>query len=311
MDAYIAEFITYLRVERRYSERTIEAYQKDLNQFQAFLAGSGGGSLSEIAYQDIRLYLAHLSEKGLQRTSIARHLSTLRSFFRYALSQAWIQDNPVDLVQFQVKKQHLPEFFYEDEMQALFTSLDQQDYPQKLRDLAILELLYATGMRVSELCHLQMNQVDFNVQLIRVIGKGNKERIVPVGDQAITSLKNYIKSLRPQLLGQNPNQSQSESTIFLSDKGQPIQAQQVRYILQNIVERSALHLQIHPHKLRHTFATHLLNHGADLRSVQELLGHEDLSSTQIYTHISKQELRKSYLAAHPRAQRQRKKENDL
>ncbi|WP_273478573.1 tyrosine recombinase XerC [Ignavigranum ruoffiae] len=309
MDHYIHDFINYLRVERRYSERTVEAYQKDLSQFHDFLRGSGGGELQEIAYQDIRLYLAHLSEKGMQRTSIARHLSTLRSFFRYALSQDLIQDNPVDLIQFQVKKQHLPDFFYEDEMAALFASFDQVDYANKSRDLAILELFYATGMRVSELCQFQLNQLDFQVQLVRVIGKGNKERIVPVGDQAMARLQEYIDTLRPQLLAHKPDPD--NHTVFLSDKGLPIQAQQVRYILQSIVERSALHLQIHPHKLRHTFATHLLNHGADLRSVQELLGHEDLSSTQIYTHISKQELRKSYLAAHPRAQRQRKKDNDL
>lgn len=305
----ISMFISYLLNERRYSELTIKAYQRDLDEFEHFLLSSGGIIFNEIAYQDVRLFLAFLSGKQLSRTSIARKLSTLRSFFKYAVQQKWTDNNPMELLQYQSKKQRLPEFFYESEINSIIDAAKQDDHPSAIRNVAILEMLYATGMRVSECCQLKVSQVDFTIQMIRVIGKGNKERIVPVGDQAIAAVRDYQKNLRGQLIANIPDSPYSDY-LFLSDKGKPLTTAQVRVILNRIVEQQGLNLKINPHKLRHTFATHLLNNGADMRSVQELLGHVSLSSTQLYTHVTKDKLRQTYLQVHPRAKRQTKTEED-
>lgn len=309
MDVKVSAFISYLLNERRYSDLTIRAYQRDLKEFEDFLMSSGGVTFTEIVYQDVRLYVAFLTEKELSRTTIARKLSSLRSFFKYAVQQQWTDQNPMELIQYHSKKQRLPDFFYESEINSIIEAAQLDDHPSNKRNVAILELLYATGLRVSECCQLKTSQIDFNIQMIRVIGKGNKERIVPVGDQAMIALSEYQSNLREQLLNKIPNSPYSDY-FFLSDKGKPLTAAQVRSILNQIVEKHGLNLKIHPHKLRHTFATHLLNNGADMRSVQELLGHVDLSSTQIYTHVTKDKLRQTYLQVHPRAKRQNKTKED-
>ena len=294
-------FVLYLRNERRYSELTIQAYQRDLKEFEDFLLKSGGLQFDQIGYQDVRLFVAFLTERQLSRTTIARKLSSLRSFFKYALQRNWTAVNPLELIQYKSKKQRLPEFFYENEINSILDAAEQDEHPSALRNIALLELLYATGMRVSECCELTLQQIDFTLQIIRVIGKGNKERIVPVGDQAIRAIRQYQMELREELL---IPQSPYSDYLFLSDKGKPLTAAQVRTILNRLVDKHGLNLSIHPHKLRHTFATHLLNNGADMRSVQELLGHVDLSSTQIYTHVTKDKLKETYLKVHPRAKRQ-------
>lgn len=296
-------FVLYLRNERRYSELTIQAYQRDLKEFEDFLLKSGGLQFDQIGYQDVRLFVAFLTERQLSRTTIARKLSSLRSFFKYALQRNWTAINPLELIQYKSKKQRLPEFFYENEINSILDAAEQDEHPSALRNIALLELLYATGMRVSECCELTLQQIDFTLQIIRVIGKGNKERIVPVGDQAIRAIRQYQMELREELLNKIP-QSPYSDYLFLSDKGKPLTAAQVRTILNRLVDKHGLNLSIHPHKLRHTFATHLLNNGADMRSVQELLGHVDLSSTQIYTHVTKDKLKETYLKVHPRAKRQ-------
>lgn len=296
-------FVLYLRNERRYSELTIQAYQRDLKEFEDFLLKSGGLQFDQIGYQDVRLFVAFLTERQLSRTTIARKLSSLRSFFKYALQRNWTAVNPLELIQYKSKKQRLPEFFYENEINSILDAAEQDEHPSALRNIALLELLYATGMRVSECCELTLQQIDFTLQIIRVIGKGNKERIVPVGDQAIRAIRQYQMELREELLNKIP-QSPYSDYLFLSDKGKPLTAAQVRTILNRLVDKHGLNLSIHPHKLRHTFATHLLNNGADMRSVQELLGHVDLSSTQIYTHVTKDKLKETYLKVHPRAKRQ-------
>lgn len=303
MKEKIDQFVLYLRNERRYSELTIQAYQRDLEEFEAFLMKSGGLQFDQIGYQDVRLFVAFLTEKQLSRSTIARKLSSLRSFFNYALQRNWTVVNPLELIQYKSKKQRLPEFFYENEINSILEAAEKDEHPSVLRNIALLELLYATGMRVSECCELTIQQIDFTLQIIRVIGKGNKERIVPVGDQAIRAIRQYQMELREELLNKVPQSPYSEY-LFLSDKGKPLTAAQVRTILNRLVDKHGLNLSIHPHKLRHTFATHLLNNGADMRSVQELLGHVDLSSTQIYTHVTKDKLKETYLKVHPRAKRQ-------
>lgn len=305
----IERFLDFLKHERRYSNHTIVAYRKDLEVFYRFLADSGGALLDQIHYQDIRLYMVYLNECGLSQRSIARKLSTLRSFFKYCLRKSWIHQDPMELVTYRLRSDYLPEFFYESEIKALIDAVKHSQLAFPLRNLALLELLYATGMRVSECCQLAKDQLDLELQIIRVVGKGNKERILPFGDPAAEALRDYLEKERPILLTKSPSPASHSKFIFLSERGQGLSTDQIRYLLDQLVQESQLNLKIHPHKLRHSYATHLLDHGADLRSVQELLGHENLSSTQIYTHITSDKMRKAYLQAHPRAQRQSKEES--
>ncbi|MGX7108425.1 tyrosine recombinase XerC [Facklamia miroungae] len=306
MQDKIDDFLNYLSSERRYSEHTVVAYQRDLKEFCIFLKGSGGAELESLNYQDLRLYLAYLDERSLTSKTIARKLSSLRSFFKYCLRRDWIQQDPMELITFKANDHYLPAFFYENEIESLLQVAKSSTLDYAKRNLAILELMYATGIRVSECCQIKMDQIDFSLQILRVLGKGNKERIVPFGDPALLALKDYIATERGQLLNKSSMQDQSNHDIlFLSDKGKPITPDQVRQILQKLVKEGQLNLKINPHKLRHTYATHLLNGGADLRSVQELLGHENLSSTQIYTHITGDKMRSEYLKAHPRAHRKK------
>lgn len=305
----IERFLDFLKHERRYSNHTIVAYRKDLEVFYRFLADSGGALLDQIHYQDIRLYMVYLNECGLSQRSIARKLSTLRSFFKYCLRKSLIHQDPMELVTYRLRSDYLPEFFYESEIKALIDAVKHSQLAFPLRNLALLELLYATGMRVSECCQLAKDQLDLELQIIRVVGKGNKERILPFGDPAAKALRDYLEKERPILLTKSPSPASHSKFIFLSERGQGLSTDQIRYLLDQLVQESQLNLKIHPHKLRHSYATHLLDHGADLRSVQELLGHENLSSTQIYTHITSDKMRKAYLQAHPRAQRQSKEES--
>ncbi|MBR7927143.1 tyrosine recombinase XerC [Aerococcaceae bacterium zg-ZUI334] len=301
MEQLIESFIDYLTNERRYSDHTVTAYRKDLYDFYQFLEQTGDTSIHLIDYQDMRLYLARMNELQLSSNTIARKLSSLRSFFKYAMREDAIDYNPLELIHYKSKKQRLPEFFYEEEMTQLLDTAYQLDTDTIVRDRAILELLYGSGLRVSELCHLQLKQVNQSVQMIRVIGKGNKERIVPMSDSANAAIKLYVKEWRPRYLTQD-----NIGHLFITEKGQPLRSEQVRKILESLKQAAGLHVSMYPHKLRHTFATHLLNNGADMRSVQEMLGHENLSSTQIYTHLSTQQMRETYLNAHPRAKRKTK-----
>lgn len=302
MQQTIDLFIQYLIDERRYSPETARAYDNDLKEFADFIESTGETSYDAITYQDIRYFIAHLSERDLSRRTIARKLSSLRAFYKYLTRMGWIESNPMNLVQYSVKENVLPDFFYEDELNQLLDAVAQSTSPQQPLQRAVLETLYATGMRVSELSNLTLEQVEFDWGIIRVIGKGDKERIVPLGDIASEALQTYIHGMRQKTnIQQLPN-------VFVSVTGKVLSPTTIRKLLDTIVEESGLNLSIHPHKLRHSLATHLLNNGADLRSVQELLGHEDLSSTQIYTHVTKDKLRQQYLNVFPRANRQTKEE---
>lgn len=303
----IEQFLQYLTNEKRYAKQTIRAYRNDLEEFDEFLKSSGESNIEAVTYQDCRLYIAYLNEKQLARTTVARKLSSLRSFFKYGLIHGWLASNPLELIQFNVKKEILPNFFYEDEIQQLFTAIDQSTSDMQPLYSAVVELLYATGMRVSELCDLTLEQVNFSINIIHVIGKGQKERIVPAGDRAMEQLKHYINTLRMEILSET-RQTDTFPYVFVSKTGKPLNPTSVRKMLKTIIQEAGLNLSIHPHKLRHTFATHLLNNGADLRSVQEMLGHEDLSSTQIYTHVTKDRLRETYMNVFPRARRETEEE---
>lgn len=292
---WIQRFTDYLRLERQYSEETILNYQHDLKDFLSFLSETGDTDFLKVTYRDVRIYVSELYDKNYKRTTMQRKMSSLRTFYRYLLQNKQIDENPFEYVMMKKNEKRLPQFFYEKEMDALFQATEGET-PLLIRDRALLETLYASGMRVSECVGLQLSDIDFYGQFFLVHGKGNKERFAPFNHHTLNALRKYLDEARPQLM-----KEKQHSTVFVNSKGDPLTARGVRYILNQIIKRSSLNANIHPHELRHTFATHLLNHGADMRTVQELLGHVDLSSTQIYAHVTKESLQTTYRHFHPRA----------
>ncbi|MCW3777341.1 tyrosine recombinase XerC [Levilactobacillus namurensis] len=299
-DKAVAEFMTYLRGERQYSAETVKAYREDLSEFSQFLAENGGTKpWDQVDHLDVEVYLSHLYDHHYARTSIARKLSTMRSFYHFLMSNQWAQDDPFAYVQLKKHQDHLPRFFYEREMTALFTAAAaNSDKTLATRDSALLEVLYGTGMRVSECVNLTLGAIDFENRLMLITGKGNKQRYVPFGHYAADALQQYFTVARTPLMTAH---DQHHEFVFVNYRGQQLTTAGVTYLLNQIIKRSSLTTDIHPHMLRHTFATHLLNRGADLRSVQELLGHSSLSTTQIYTHVTREHLQRDYRQFFPRA----------
>lgn len=294
----IKEFQQYLRVERQYSPETLKAYTEDLKLFENFLNENGGiSSLKAVKRLDVHVFMSYLYDQAYQSASIARIISSLRSFYRFLQKNGQIDDNPFSYVQLKRHPRALPRFFYEDEMKALFEAV-AGDKPMDLRDRALLETLYATGMRVSECTGLTLKDVDFGLKAMLLHGKGGKDRYVPFGKYCQKALKSYLSRVRLPVMEKYHTE---HDFVFINHYGAPLTAAGVTYILQKIVKRSSLTTSIHPHELRHTFATHLLNRGADLRAVQELLGHSSLSTTQIYTHVTKEHLRRDYQKYFPRS----------
>lgn len=304
MQKELAQYQSYLQAERGYSSLTVHAYIKDISAFVAYLTDNGGfQSFQGVESLDIRVYLSSLYEKKLARTTIARKVSSLKNFYAYLVKEGLAEDNPLEGIVLRKHQAHLPEFLYDSELKALFkVAYDQQDHPQYRRDAALLEFLFATGVRVSELAGLTISQLDLANQLVLVHGKGNKDRYVPFGSYAKKALADYLENDRPELLAKNRHSDKPEE-VFLNVHGGALTAAGVTYILQELMNKTSLTAKIHPHMLRHTFATTLLNRGADMRTVQELLGHANLSTTQIYTHVSKAMLQSSYQNYFPRAKR--------
>lgn len=294
---WVQAFEDYMLVEKNTSPLTIQYYLTDIKQFEQFLMAESINAINRITHVEIRLYLTRLYREKLAKKSVSRKLSGLRSFFNYLEKEDVIEKNPFLYVSMPKLDKKIPQFFYDEEMQQLFAAEDGMT-PISQRNRAILELLYATGIRVTELVGIKIEDVDFTAGLLLVFGKGRKQRYVPFGSFAEMELKKYINDSRPKL--QNKSEGKN-NTLFLNHHGKPITDRGIRYILNRMLEKAALTSKIHPHKLRHSFATHLLNQGADMRSVQELLGHESLSSTQVYTHVTKDYLKKIYDNAHPRA----------
>lgn len=290
-------FIEYLQIEKNSSELTIDHYQHDIREFFMFMSEQAIESLNKVEYSDIRLYLTKLYDKKLARKTVARRISCLRSFYKFMLREEIVDNNPFSLVSIPKIEKRLPSFFYESELDELFKVCDDTT-PIGQRNKALLELLYATGIRVSEICHIKLNDLDMFVSTVLVHGKGKKQRYVPFGSFAYDALEQYIQHGRQQIL---LNAKMDHDSLFVNFRGGPLTTRGVRTILNSIMDKSALNGKIHPHMLRHTFATHLLNNGADMRTVQELLGHSFLSSTQIYTHVTKEFLRNTYMSHHPRA----------
>ncbi|MGE7760673.1 tyrosine recombinase XerC [Peribacillus sp. NPDC097895] len=293
----LSSFIEYLQIEKNSSHYTIENYRRDILEFFLFLNEQGMTDITSVEYFDVRLFLTNLYEKKLSKRTVARKTSCLRSFYKFLLREGDVKDNPFSLVSLPKKDQRLPRFLYEKEMKQLFSSL-KKDSPIGIRDNALLELLYATGIRVSECCEIKLQDIDLSLGTVLVHGKGKKDRYVPVGGYAQEAIDLYIRTARMEMTSSD---AKAHVYLFVNFRGDPLTPRGVRYILNELIKKSAADGSLHPHMLRHSFATHLLNNGADIRTVQELLGHSKISSTQVYTHVTKDQLKKVYNATHPRA----------
>ncbi|MCD6374015.1 MAG: tyrosine recombinase XerC [Caldisericaceae bacterium] len=296
MNKKVRDFLRYLYLERRFTRNTITSYGTDLVQFQRFLENHLGTSQinwSLVDKRTIRYFLINLQEQNVSKRTVARKLATLKSFFRYLVKNEILESNPVSSIKMPKLEKKLPEYLSVSETEKLLSLPDFKTF-EGLRDLAILELFYGTGIRLSELINLKVDQIDLKQQLIRVIGKGNKERIVPFGGSAKQIVEKYLL-IRPQFA------ENSVDNLFVLKSGKKMYPMAVQRIVQKYLKQASNVQQKSPHILRHSFATHLLNQGADIRVVKDLLGHENLTTTQIYTHLSIDHLKRIYNQAHPRA----------
>ncbi len=294
MESQLRTFLNALRVEKGLSENTIQAYRRDITKFAAF-AVSRKLTVKDIKRGDVVDFLGSLYRKGLDSRSVARHLVTIRHFFRFALLEGYVTDDPAATIESPRFRQSLPEFLSVDEVDRLLAQPDVKSV-NGLRDRAMIELMYSCGLRVSELCGLRVADLHAEEGCLRCIGKGDKERLVPVGRQALENVRRYMKSSRPQLLGEA-----SSPYLFLNQAARHINRIAFWKSLGEYGRKAGLRKALTPHMLRHSFATHLLDRGADLRSVQMMLGHSDISTTQIYTHVVEERLKQVYKAHHPRA----------
>jgi len=286
----VREFLTYIQVEKGLSANTLQSYRRDIARLDAW-AVKNGKRIDKLERKDLREWIARMSREGLAPTSVARAVSAARGFYRFLMLDGHIKRHPAEDLDTPQRLSHLPQFLNEDEIGALLASPDVKT-DEGVRDRAILELMYATGLRVSELCALQTADVDVNSGLVVCYGKGSKQRRVPVGKSAISWLQKYAQVRRSLGSETNPN-------LFLH-RGRALTRQTAWSIVKTHAERAGVP-DISPHTLRHSFATHLFQHGADSRSVQAMLGHADISTTEIYTHITDQHMRKAYDRFHPRA----------
>lgn len=296
MEKGLEKFIEYLEVERHYSEYTILNYEHDLSAFIQYLKELGITHFKQIDYELLRSYLVELHYKNYKNKTVTRHMSSLRSFFHFLIKEKYISENPMLLISNPKAEKRLPRFLYYHDMEDLLKA-SEGDTPLAIRNVCLVELLYSTGIRVGELVSITLEQVHLSEKRLVVHGKGNKERIVLFGEVCKEKLEQYLK-VRNILLKQ-----QKHSYLFVNHIGRPLTDRGVREIVNQIVHKNNLNLHVTPHMLRHTFATHMLTEGADLKTVQELLGHENLETTGIYTHVSNEHLRKTYLQNHPRAKR--------
>lgn len=286
MNRHVDKFISYLQTEKNYSSHTTLNYRLDLEDFFKYIDKT---PVQNVDYQLLRKYLSHMRSLELKPRSLARKLSSLRSFFKYLFREGVIKDSPATLLMSPKLDKPLPKFLTENEMEVFVEAPDLKTVAGK-RDRAILETLYSTGIRVSELVGMNIMDVDLIGNVAKVSGKGKKERLVPIGNKAVSAIKDYLE-----------HRADTPQALFLNKNGTRLTTRGVFNITDKYIKIACSNKEISPHVLRHSFATHLLNRGADLRSVQELLGHINLSTTQIYTHVSTEKLKKVYDKAHPRA----------
>ena len=294
MEAEARAFVNYLRIEKGLAENTLLAYARDMRQFVAF-AQKRRKTLTTVERRDVMDFLAEQYRRGLDARSVARYLVAIRHFFRFCVIEEYLKDDPAATIEAPRYRNSLPQFLSVQEVDWL---LEQPDATSTigLRDKAMIELLYSTGLRVSELCGLKTTDLQMEEGCLRCIGKGDKERLVPVGKRALSVVEEYLKKARPELQGDHV-----AVHLFLNRRANPLSRVAVWKLLVAYGEKAGIRKRLKPHMLRHSFATHLLDRGADLRSVQMMLGHADISTTQIYTHVVEERLKQVYKAHHPRA----------
>lgn len=295
MELFLKEYLAHIKLEKNLSQNTVSSYKNDINAFISFLKNFDINDPSRVSSDDIGKFFKTLRELGLSGSSSARYFSSLKGFFLYLLKNKYILKNPIEKITAPRISKKLPGVLDVNEVDQI---LSAPDINEKLgvRDKAILELFYACGTRVSELINLKVNDLFFDDEIIRVFGKGSKERLIPIGSSAVRWAKEYLKKSRPLLM----KKSKSENILFLNSRGSRLSRMGVWKIIDCYVKEAGIEKDVHPHTFRHSFATHLLEGGADLRAVQEMLGHADISTTQIYTHIDRDYIKQMHKQFHPR-----------
>nr|HID12404.1 site-specific tyrosine recombinase XerD [Anaerolineae bacterium] len=296
MQTQVEEFLRFLAIEKGYSHHTIAAYRNDLTQFLTYLAGETVSSWQDVERTYILNYILYLKEREYAPSTVARKVAAVKSFFHFLVADGVLQDDPTAAVDSPPVEKHLPHPLSPEEMARLLAEPTKSSTPKALRDWALLELMYATGMRASEVIGLKMDAVDLEAGTVRCLGKGNKERILPLYERAQEALGAYLENGRGRLL-----QGRNETALFVNHRGRPLTRQGLWLIVKEYAAAAGIERQVTPHTLRHSFATHMLDGGAGLREVQQLLGHASISSTQVYTEISTRRKREAYDKAHPRA----------
>jgi len=298
MQEQIQAFLRFITVEKGYAQNTLSAYQNDLNQMSSYLAAKNPEmTWAMVTREDVSEYIAHMKSLTYSATTVARKLAALKSFFHFLTVEQLIAENPAAMLDSPKTRKYLPKALSTEDVDRLLAEPAKDISPKGQRDRAIMEALYATGMRVTELIGLNVDDVSLSEGTIRCMGKGAKERIVPLYPRAIEALQNYVQNGRQQLL-KNPS---LEMALFLNQRGERLTRQGLWLIIKEYAKRIGIAFEVTPHTLRHSFATHMLSGGADLRNVQALLGHANVGTTQIYTHVSNERLREVYNMAHPRA----------
>lgn len=296
MDELIDDYERYLLIDQGKSQNTIQSYMRDLKKFVTFINEQKLVEINNVNKDTIQLYIISLNKAGFAASTTNRMISTLKNFFHYLIREQKMDHNPMDLIQGAKNRKHLPKTLSSKEIDRLLETPDTETN-NGIRDRAILEVMYASGLRVSELTHLKMNELHLELGFIQTVGKGDKERIIPIGEEALFWIKKYLEEVYPIYA----KKSTDSTILFLTQRGKQFTRQGIWKNLKKYVNLAGIDHEVSPHILRHSFATHLLENGADLRMVQELLGHSDISTTQIYTHVSKQRLQEIYRNSFPRA----------
>ena len=297
----VEDFLTYLEKERRFSLHTVESYKEDVSFFVGFLSDNKK-SVKEVDVALIRGYLLELTNSGLSKSTIKRNIAALKHFYKFLFLRNYISNEPFELITSPKQEEKLPDFLSDDEIVQLLEANRRRTDELSSRDQAILELMFASGLRASEVVNLTLQSLYLRERIIRVFGKGKKERIVPFTNSCREYLEEYLNVTRRKLLDKNVNRSK-ENHVFLNSRGEKLTNRGLEYIMEEIEKKTGCYMKLHPHKLRHSFATSLLSKGADLRTIQEFMGHESIGTTQVYTHVTYSEMKSVYDKAFPRAKK--------
>lgn len=297
----VEDFLTYLEKERRFSLHTVESYKEDVSFFVGFLSDNKK-SVKEVDVALIRGYLLELTNSGLSKSTIKRNIAALKHFYKFLFLRNYISNEPFELITSPKQEEKLPDFLSDDEIVQLLEANRRRTDELSSRDQAILELMFASGLRASEVVNLTLQSLYLRERIIRVFGKGKKERIVPFTNSCRECLEEYLNVTRRKLLDKNVNRSK-ENHVFLNSRGEKLTNRGLEYIMEEVEKKTGCYMKLHPHKLRHSFATSLLSKGADLRTIQEFMGHESIGTTQVYTHVTYSEMKSVYDKAFPRAKK--------